>query len=211
MWLSCWTPCRDRICLWQHAENFSIQLWHQCVLRRCPAISYFKRHRISLILSLMLMLSLILSLMLMLSSPLGLRARAIAFIHIHQPLRVSTKSNKYGGGKAPKQAHMLPIWQRLLQVAQDMQRDPEFLLTPDYFVFDDISGSITNSCKHYRETKVCVSETGTKISHIHDCTPPNLFDRPTVSWWRNYLRMQQLREMWPSPCSSNTAQQCRWL
>ena len=86
----------------------------------------------------------------------GLRARAIAFIHIQQPLRVATKSNKYGGGKAPKQEHMLRIWQRLLQVTQEMERDPEFLLDPNYFVFDDISESITSSCKRYRESKVCV-------------------------------------------------------
>lgn len=87
----------------------------------------------------------------------GLRARAIAFIHLQQPLRVATKSNKYGGGKAPKQSHMLSIWQRLMQVSQDMARDPEFLFDSDYFVFDGVSTIISDSCKHYRESKVCIT------------------------------------------------------
>ena len=90
-------------------------------------------------------------------SYVGLRARAIAFVHLQQPLRVATKSSKYGGGKAPKQSHMLSIWQRLMQVARDMERDPEFLLDPDYFVFDDVSTIISTSCKHYRESKVCIA------------------------------------------------------
>ena len=86
----------------------------------------------------------------------GLRARAIAFIQIQQPLRVATKSNKYGGGKAPTQSHMLPVWQRLLDVTHRMEDDPEFLFDIDYFIFDDVSDVITGSCKRYRETKVRV-------------------------------------------------------
>ena len=83
----------------------------------------------------------------------GLRARAIVFIQLLQPLRVSTKSNKYGGGKAPKQAHMVNIWQRLLDMARRMEDDPQFLFDLDFFVFDDVSTTISQSCKHYRETK----------------------------------------------------------
>lgn len=85
----------------------------------------------------------------------GLRARAIAFIQLQQPLRVATKSNKYGGDKAPKQDHMLPIWTRMMAVANDMERDPEFLFDMNYFVFNDVSVTITATCKHYRECKVC--------------------------------------------------------
>ena len=84
----------------------------------------------------------------------GLRARAIAFIQIQQPLRVATKSNKYGGGKAPTQSHMLPVWKRLMDVAQRVEEDPEFLLDMNYFIFDQVSDVITGSCKRYRETKV---------------------------------------------------------
>ena len=73
------------------------------------------------------------------------------------------KSNKYGGGKAPKQAHMVSIWQCLLKVAQDMEHDPEFLLNSDYFVFDEVSASITNSCRHYRESTVSIH------ACIHTC------------------------------------------
>ena len=83
----------------------------------------------------------------------GLRARAIVFIQLLQPLRVSTKSNKYGGGKAPKQAHMVEIWQRMLAMARRMEDDPEFLFDLDFYVFDDVSATISASCKHYRETK----------------------------------------------------------
>ena len=64
----------------------------------------------------------------------GIRARAIAFIQIQQPLRVSTKSNKYGGGKAPSQAKMLPVWQRMVEVAERMETDPEFLLNGNNYL-----------------------------------------------------------------------------
>lgn len=83
----------------------------------------------------------------------GLRARAIAFIQIQQPLRVASKSNKFGGGKRPSQAHMLPVWQKLFEVAERMENDPEFLLDSDYFIFDDVSTDISRSCSHYRTTK----------------------------------------------------------
>ena len=89
------------------------------------------------------------------TSSTGLRARAIAFIQIQQPLRIATKSNKYGGGKAPKQKHMLSIWQQLMVVAERMENNPEFLLNSGYFIFDSVSDIITESCKHYRESKVC--------------------------------------------------------
>ena len=113
----------------------------------------------------------------------GLRARAIAFIHIQQPLRVATKSNKYGGGKPPTQAHMLKIWQRLMDVANEMERNPEFLLDADFFVFDAVSESITSSCKRYRKSKVsmnlkkcmcvCMSGEGSHLYCTNDTTHPD--------------------------------------
>ena len=69
---------------------------------------------------------------------------------------------------------MLPVWQRLMKVAEDMESDPEFLLESDYFVFSDVSDSITNSCKHYRDCKVRTFTTPTSHActylHIHVCT-----------------------------------------
>lgn len=50
---------------------------------------------------------------------------------------------------------MLAVWQRLMDVAEDIERDPEFLLDPDYFIFSEVSTIITDSCSHYRKTKVC--------------------------------------------------------
>ena len=41
-----------------------------------------------------------------------------------------------------------------MEVAQDMERDPEFLLDVDYFSFTDVSDVITDSCSRYRQTKV---------------------------------------------------------
>ena len=83
----------------------------------------------------------------------GLRARAIAFIQVMQPLRVATKSNKYGGGKAPKQAHLVDVWKKLVNVAERMEINPEFLFNEELFVLDSVSPAITASCAHYRQTK----------------------------------------------------------
>ena len=99
----------------------------------------------------------------------GLRARAIVFIQLLQPLRVSTKSNKYGGGKAPKQTHMVKIWQRLMTMARSMEDDPQFLFDLDFFVFDDVSATISQSCRHYRETK-SNSPMVEKLFSVHEDT-----------------------------------------
>ena len=63
---------------------------------------------------------------------------------------------------------MLSVWQRLMDVAQDMERDPEFLLDVDYFVFQDVSDVITDSCRNYRQTKVSEMITHSNISGACD-------------------------------------------
>lgn len=70
-----------------------------------------------------------------------------------QPLRVATKSNQYGEGKAPKQSHLVEVWKKLAKVATKMESDPEFLFDIDLFVLDSVSEVITTSCEHYRQTK----------------------------------------------------------
>ena len=132
----------------------------------------------------------------------GLRARAIIFIQMQQPLRVATKSSKYGGGKAPSQAHMLPVWNRLLDEAKRIEEDPTFLFDINYFVLDEISPIITGSCERYRTTKVFIHALGvsdvvlsyshTNLSHIDTDTHTKrmscMYDRPTVLWLKNCLR-----------------------
>lgn len=70
-----------------------------------------------------------------------------------QPLRVATKSNQYGGGKAPKQVHLVKVWKKLYEVAKQMERDPEFLFDQDLSVLASVSPVITATCKRYRDTK----------------------------------------------------------
>ena len=70
-----------------------------------------------------------------------------------QPLRVTTKSNKYGGGKAPKQAHLVDVWKKLVNVTERMEIDPDFLFNEELSVLNSISPTITASCTHYRQTK----------------------------------------------------------
>lgn len=69
----------------------------------------------------------------------GLRARAICFVQLHQPLRNVVKSNEMGQGKMPSQAAMGPVWRRVCEVATRIETSPDldWLMDPAFSMFDD--------------------------------------------------------------------------
>ena len=79
-----------------------------------------------------------------------LRARAIMFLHVSQPLRVACKSSGHVEGQAPSQLDIAPVWCRLLEEVERLIEDPSVLLRPDYNVFEGMSHNITQSIQKYR-------------------------------------------------------------
>ena len=80
----------------------------------------------------------------------AMRARAIMFLHVSQPLRVACKSSGYVDGRAPSQLDIAPVWCRLLQEVDRLIDNPRLLLQKTYNVFDGMSDSMTESINRYR-------------------------------------------------------------
>lgn len=82
----------------------------------------------------------------------GLKARALFFLVFHQPLRVTVKSTKFGGGKPPSQLHMHPVWNRIHDEMVRLETDPSFALDPTYCVFSGMS-VVEEVISSYRTTR----------------------------------------------------------
>lgn len=80
----------------------------------------------------------------------AMRARAIMFLHVSQPLRVACKSSGYTDGRAPSQLDIAPVWCRLLEEVDRMIDNPSLLLDPTYNVFEGMSTKMTQSIERYR-------------------------------------------------------------
>ena len=79
-----------------------------------------------------------------------MRARAIMFIHISQPLRVACKSSSYVEGKVPSQLDIAPVWCRLMKEIERLLANPGLLLSPSYNVFEGMSSPMVASIERYR-------------------------------------------------------------
>ena len=79
-----------------------------------------------------------------------LRARAIMFIHISQPLRVATNCKKYCGGKEPTQLDVAPLWVRAYDECKKLMVDPSPLLNRRYNIFEGMDSVITDTINKYR-------------------------------------------------------------
>ena len=80
----------------------------------------------------------------------AMRARAIVFLHVSQPLRVACKSSGYVSGRVPSQLDIAPVWCRLLNEVDRMIDNPSLLLDPSYNVFVGVSDEMTRSIERYR-------------------------------------------------------------
>ena len=81
----------------------------------------------------------------------ALRCRAILFIQISQPIRAACNCNDYGGGRAPSQLDVAPVWCRVYEEVLKFQEDPSILLDREYNIFAGMHPTITATTKRYRE------------------------------------------------------------
>ena len=79
-----------------------------------------------------------------------LRARAIMFIHITQPLRVAANCKKYCEGKDPTQLDVAPLWVRAYNECKKLMADPSPLLNRHYNIFEGMDSIITDTINKYR-------------------------------------------------------------
>ena len=81
----------------------------------------------------------------------GLRARAVMFVHVQQPLRVASKSSVANGGKPPSQYQMGVVWQHLHRASILFENDPDMLMSRDYNVFAGVGdASVSDTTERYR-------------------------------------------------------------
>lgn len=80
----------------------------------------------------------------------AMRARAIMFLHVSQPLRVACKSSGYVDGRVPSQLDIAPVWCRLLKEVDRLLDNPSLLLSRTYNVFEGMSSAMTESIERYR-------------------------------------------------------------
>ena len=92
----------------------------------------------------------------------AMRARAIMFLQVSQPLRVACKSAGYVVGQAPSQLDIAPVWCRLVEEVDRMIEDPSMLLDRTYNVFHGMSGPMAQSIDRYR-TNTCSSPMVSKV------------------------------------------------
>ena len=72
------------------------------------------------------------------------------FVQVSQPLRVGANSLDYGGGKAPTQLDVAPLWVRAYEECIKWQNDPTILVDQNYDVFAGINNAVSESIKRYR-------------------------------------------------------------
>ena len=82
-----------------------------------------------------------------------LRARAIMFVQISQPLRVAANCKKYCGGNEPTQLDVAPLWVRAYNECRKLSEDPSPLLNRHYNIFEGIDSVITETIEKYRTAK----------------------------------------------------------
>ena len=82
----------------------------------------------------------------------GLKSRALFFLVFHQPLRVTVKSTKFGGGNPPSQLHMHSVWNKMHEEMVRLEADPSFALDPTYCVFAGMP-VVEKAITRYRTTR----------------------------------------------------------
>ena len=80
-----------------------------------------------------------------------MRARAIMFIQVTQPLRVIANSKKYCEDKEPSQLDVAPFWCRAHKESVKLWSDPSSLFDRNYNIFDGINNSVTASINRFQQ------------------------------------------------------------
>ena len=81
----------------------------------------------------------------------ALKARAIMFVQVTQPIRVAVNSKKYAGGQDPSQLDVAPFWCRAYDESIKLRDDPSCLFNRDYNIFAGMNNAIAESISKFRK------------------------------------------------------------